>query len=180
MAVHQIFLITPLKLLIYESIEGGIIGSFSWGSMIIISSILGEGLGKEKKSVRWYFFFGGLICLIFGTVTAFFLGISREYISIPYILISIGIASVLYYSLHYIYDLWGVNYGFVEKERIFSAIGKNAFIFYLLHIVIVYIVITIFPTSTSSIIIFPIAIIHAALIWCLAYLLNKSEIFITF
>jgi predicted acyltransferase len=175
---HQFLLYTPIKLLIYDSIEGGVLGIFSWGSMMILSSFLAEGLDKERKFIKRYFLFGGFICLIIGVGSAFILGISRAYISFPYILISVGIASILYYFLYYVYEIWGVNYSFVKKERIFSAVGKNAFIFYLIHVVIVYVGYTIFPFDTPSIIIFPFAILHAAFIWIIAYYLNKMRIFI--
>jgi len=178
MSLHQFLLFTPINIFIYDSVEGGILGVFSWGSMMILSSFLAEGLGKENRHVRFHFLFGGCVCLLIGIGLAFVLGISRAYISIPYILISVGIASILYYFLYYIYEIWGVNFNFVKKERIFSAIGKNSFIFYLIHILIAYVIFTLFPFDTLSIIIFPIAILHAGIIWFLAYFLNKKEIFI--
>ncbi|NVM46047.1 MAG: DUF1624 domain-containing protein [Candidatus Lokiarchaeota archaeon] len=178
MSLHQFLLFTPVNILIYESIEGGILGIFSWGSMMILSSFLAKGLDKEKEYVRKHFLFGGLICLIFGIGSAFFLGISRAYISLPYILISVGIASVFYCFLYYIYEIWCTNYSFAKKERIFSAIGKNAFIFYLIHIVIAYVIFTIFPFDTPSIIVFLFVFLHAAFIWITAYYLNKMKIFI--
>lgn len=178
MGFHQFLLFTPINLLIYDSIEGGILGIFSWGSMMILSSFLAEGLDKERKYIKKYFLFGGFISLIIGIGSAFLLGISRAYISTPYILISVGTASILYYFLYYVYEIWGVNYSFVTKEKIFSAIGKNAFLSYLIHIVIVYVVYSIFPFDTPSIIIFPFAVLHAVSIWIIVYYLNKMRIFI--
>jgi predicted acyltransferase len=178
MGLHQYLLFTPISIVIYDSIEGGIFGIFSWGSMMILSSFLAEGLEKGKKYVTRYFFFGGLICVLTGIGFAYFFGISRAFISIPYILISVGLASILYCFLYYMYEVWGKNYSFVKKERIFSAVGRNAFIFFLIHILIAYSIYTIFPNNTSSIIIFSLAIGHAAFIWLLAYFLNKYEIYI--
>ncbi len=178
MILHQYLLFTPISIIIYESVEGGILGVFSWGSMMILSSFLAEGLEKGKEYIRRYFLFGGFICLLLGIGSAFFWGISRPYISIPYILISVGVASILYYFLYYIFEDWGKNYNFVNKERIFSAVGKNAFIFYLIHMLIAYSIYMIFPFDTPSIILFPLAIVHTAFIWLLAYYMNKLEIFI--
>ncbi len=178
MGFHQFLIYTPINLLIYDSIEGGVLGIFSWGSMMILSSFLAEGLDKERKHIKKYFLFGGFICLVIGIGSAFLLGISRDYISLPYILISVGIASILYYFLYYVYEIWGVNYSLVKKERIFSAVGKNAFLFYLIHVVIVYVGYTIFPFDTPSIIIFPFAILHAVFTWVIAYYLNKMRIFV--
>ena len=178
MILHQFILLTPISTLIYDSIEGGILGVFSWGSMMILSSFLAEGLEKGKEYVRIYFLFGGFICLLIGIGSGFVWGISRPYISMPFILISVGVASILYYVLYFIFEEWGINYNFVKKERIFSAIGKNAFIFYLIHMLIAYTIYTIFPFDTPSIIIFPLAIVHTVFIWLIAYYMNKLEIFI--
>ena len=178
MSLHQYILFTPIHVVIYDSIEGGILGIFSWGSMMILSSFLAEGLKKGKKYMRDYFLFGGFICLIIGIVSAFVWGISRPYISLPYILISVGVASILYYFLYYLYEILGANYSFVKKERIFSAVGQNAFIFYLIHMLIAYLIYTIFPFNTPSIILFTLAIVHTAFIWFFAYYLKKLKIFI--
>jgi len=178
MILHQCILLTPISVIIYESVEGGLLGVFSWGSMMILSSFLAEGLEKGKEYIRIYFLFGGFICLLIGIGSGFVWGISRPYISLPFILISVGVASILYYVLYFIFEEWGINYNFVKKERIFSAIGKNAFIFYLIHMLIAYTIYTIFPFDTPSTIIFPLAIVHTAFIWLIAYYMNKLEIFI--
>ena len=178
MVLHQLFLLTPASVIIYESVEGGILAVLSWGSMMILSSFLAEGLGKGKEHLKHYFFYGGLICLLIGIGTGFVLGVSRTYISLPYILISVGVASLLYYLLYFIFEESGINYNFIKKERIFSVVGKNAFIFYLIHMLIAYMIYMIFPFDTPSIIIIPIAIVHTAFIWFLAYYMNKLEMFI--
>ena len=178
MVLHQLILLTPASVIIYESVEGGILAVLSWGSMMILSSFLAEGLGKGKEHIKHYFLYGGFICLLIGTGTGFIFGVSRPYISLPYILISVGVASLLYYLLYFIFEEWGINYNFIKKERIFSVVGKNAFIFYLIHMLIVYTIYSIFPFDTPSIIIFPLAIVHTAFIWLMAYYMNKLEMFI--
>jgi len=178
MVLHQLILLTPASVIIYDSVEGGILAVLSWGSMMILSSFLAEGLGKSKELVKRYFLYGGFICLVIGIGTGFILGISRSYISLPYILISVGVASVLYYILYFIFEEWEINYNFIKKERIFSVVGKNAFFIYLIHMVIAYTIYMIFPFDTPSIILFPLAIVHTAFIWLLAYYMNKLEMFI--
>ena len=178
MILHQCILFTPISVIIYESVEGGILGVFSWGSMMILSSFLAEGLEKGKEYIRNYFLFGGFICLLIGIGSSLVWGISRSYISLPFILISVGVSSILYYILYFIFEEWGINYNFVKKERIFSVVGMNAFIFFLIHMLIAYTIYTIFPFDTPSIILFPLAIVHTAFIWLIAYYMNKLEIFI--
>ena len=178
MVLHQLILLTPASVIIYESVEGGILAVLSWGSMMILSSFLAEGLGKGKEQVKRYFLYGGFICLLIGIGTGFVLGVSRPYISLPYILISVGVASLLYYLLYFIFEESGIKYNFIKKERIFSVVGKNAFMFYLIHILIAYMIYSIFPFDTPNIIIFPLAIVHTAFIWLMAYYMNKLEMFI--
>ncbi len=178
MVLHQLILLTPASVIIYDSVEGGILAVLSWGSMMILSSFLAEGLRKDKEYVKHYFLYGGFVCLLIGIGSGFVWGVSRPYISFPYILISVGVASILYYLLYFIFEEWGIKYNFIKKERIFSVVGKNAFIFYLIHMLIAYTIYSIFPFDTPSIILFPLAIVHTAFIWLLAYYMNKLEIFI--
>jgi len=176
--LHQIILFTPLSSMIYESIEGGILGALSWGSMMILSSFLAESLTKGKDKVKSYFLFGGLILVVLGFGFGFILGISRAYISLPYILISVGISSLTYYLLYYIFEVWAIEHEFVKKERFFSVVGKNAFMLYLIHVVIVYSIYEIIPLNISSVIIFSIGFVNVTIIWFIAFLMNKVEMFI--
>ena len=178
MILHQLILFTPFSSIIYESIEGGIFGALSWGSMMILSSFLAEALTKGKDKVKSYFLFGGLICVLLSFPIGLILGISRAYISLPYITISIGISSLIYYLLYYIFEVWANSHEFVKKERFFSIVGKNAFFLYLIHIVIVYSIYQIIPLNISTVIIFSISFVNIALIWFIAFLMNKVEMFI--
>ena len=178
MILHQLILFTPLSSIIYESIEGGILGALSWGSMMILSSFLAEALTKGKDKVKIYFLFGGLICVVLGFGFGFIWGISRAYISLPYIIVSVGISSLIYYILYYIFEVWANNHEFVKKEKFFSVVGKNAFMLYLIHVFIVYSIYQIIPLNISSVIIFSISFVNVAIIWLIAFLMNKEEMFI--
>jgi len=178
MILHQLILFTPLSSIIYESIEGGILGALSWGSMMVFSSFLAEALTMDKKKVKNYFLFGGLICVVLGFGFGFILGISRAYISLPYIIVSVGISSLIYYILYYIFEVWANYHEFVKKEKFFSVVGKNAFLLYLIHVVIVYSIYEIIPLNISSVIIFSISFVNIAFIWSIAFLMNKFKIFI--
>ena len=178
MILHQLILFTPLSSIIYDSIEGGIFGALSWGSMMILSSFLAESLTKGKDKVKNYFLFGGLICLVLGFGFGFILGISRAYISLPYIIVSVGIASLIYYLMYYIFEVWANNHEFVKKEKFFSIVGKNAFMLYLIHVVIVYSIYQIIPLNIYSVIIFSISFVNVAIIWFIAFYMNKFKMFI--
>jgi len=178
MAFHQLILFTPLSSIIYDSIEGGILGALSWGSMMILSSFLAEALTMGKEKIKRYFLFGGLICVVLGLGFGYIWGISRAYISLPYIIVSVGIASLIYYLMYYFFEVWANNHEFVKKERFFSVVGKNAFMLYLIHIIIVYSIYEIIPLYISSVIIFSISFVNVAIIWFIAFLMNKFKVYI--
>ena len=116
LVVHQFLLETGLKQIIYDGFEGGIFGSLSWASMLIISSVLAEGLYKYlneskdngQKTMTRYFLFGGILLITMGIILNFFylinfnFVISRQHVTPSYVLISVGISSLVFYSLYYI------------------------------------------------------------------------------
>ena len=178
MILHQILLFTPLKINIYDTVEGGVFGILSWASMMILSSFLATGLNKQKKLARLYLLYGGLVILIIGIILSPFLEISRPFISIPYILISIGISSITYYILYYFFEEWESKPQFLEKEKILSVVGKNAFILYLLHVMIAYVLFGIIPFDVPFILILLVTLVHIFLIWLIAFFMNKVDMFI--
>jgi len=173
---HQLILITDFKTIIYDGIEGGFFGALSWSSMMILSSVLSEGL--EKKKVFNYFLIGGLICLLLGIISGIFLGISRAYISLPYVLVCVGIGSIVYFILYYIFEIWGINFKFFKKDNFLSVIGKNAFFLYLIDLLITYPIYVILPSDAPWLLILSIGLIYMVLISAIAYYMNKLEMFI--
>ena len=133
---HQLILITELNNIIYDSIEGGIIGMFSWTAMMVLSSCIVDGLLKNR--VKQYFLYGGILLTISGIISNLFIPFSRAYISASYTLISVGISSLLYYFIYYIFENLAKNKPILTKERFFSVVGKNAFMLYLLDYLIAY------------------------------------------
>jgi len=176
MLTHQLILFTNFERVIYEGIEGGFFGSLSWGSMMILSSVLSEGL--EKKEVFKYFLIGGLICLVLGIISGIFWGISRAYITLPYILVCVGIGSIVYFTLYYIFEIWGIHLKFFKGDNFLSVIGKNAFFLYLIDLLITYPIYVIVPTDAPWLLILSIGLIYMILIEGIAYYMNNLEMFI--
>ncbi|MHA1671862.1 MAG: hypothetical protein ACTSV5_15010 [Promethearchaeota archaeon] len=181
--IHQLLLFTSLNSIIFDSIEGGILGCLSWGSMMIFSSVIAEGL---KKDLKWkHFLLGGLLFLIFGIITSFFWGISRGYITLPYVFISIGASSILYYITYLLFDQRG-RYPTFKKEKILSPSGRNAFILYLLHIITLYffyklisLSFILVPENMKWVVIISFALLNASIILLIGYFLDKKKIYLT-
>ncbi len=180
--LHQLLLFTSLNSVIYDSIEGGILGSLSWGSMMIFSSVIAEGL---KKDIRWkYFLLGGLLFLIIGIITSFFWGISRGYMTLSYVFISVGVSSILYYVLYLLFEQRGRNPTF-KNEKILSPSGRNAFILFLLHIITLYFFHDMIPFSYILVpedikwaVIILFALLNVSIILLIGYFLDKKKIYL--
>jgi predicted acyltransferase len=173
---HQLLLVTNVNPLIYNSIEGGIFGMLSWTAMMILSSCIVEGLLKNE--VRKFFLYGGIILTSSGIIVNFFIPFSRAYISASYTLISVGISSLIYFILYYIFEILAKSKPILNKEKFFSVVGKNAFILYLLDFMIAYTVYYSIPWDAPAILIFIVAFISVFGIWFIAYLMDRVKMYI--
>jgi len=176
MIIHQIILSTDLALIIYNGIEGGFFGILSWISMMLVSSIISRGLINGK--IKEYFLYGGIFFSVLGIIANLLWKISRPYVSISYVFISVGIASLLYYLLHYIFEKRPIKLKFFNQDNFLSIIGKNAFMLFLLDFLIIFIIYVSIPTDVPFIFIFTIGVISIIVIWIIAFLMNKVEMYI--
>lgn len=176
LSIYQIILLTDLSTVIYNSIEGGVLGMFSWTPMMLLSSCIVDGLMKDK--VKEYFLYGGVVLTSLGIIFSYYIPFSRAYISISYTIISVGISSILYYIIYYIFEVLAQNNPKLTKEKFFSVVGKNAFILYLLDFMIAYSVYYFVPWDAPAILIFLIAFISVFGIWIIAYFMDKAKMYI--
>ena len=181
--LHQLLLFTTLNSVIYDSIEGGILGSLSWGAMMMFSAVIAEGLMKD---IKWkHFLLVGLLFLIIGIITSLFWGISRGYMTLPYVFISVGASSILYYVIYLLFEQRGRNPIF-KNEKILSPNGKNAFILFLLHIITLYFFYYLIPFSSillpqdmKWVVIILVALLNVSIILLIGYFLDKKKIYLT-
>jgi len=174
--IHQLFVLGFFGDMIYNAIEGGFFSSLGWGSLILFSSVISKGF--IKNSINKYFVFGGAIFFIIGILTSFYWGFSRFRITLPFIFISVGISSLLYYIFYLIFDKWNIDYDFINQENFLSITGKNSFLLFIIHILIINILYYIIPLNIDMWIVFITGFSHMFLIWLISYLLYRSEVFI--
>ena len=174
--LHQIMLSTDLSFIIYDGIEGGLIGSLSWASMMILSSVITDAVWNEKK---WkHFFLGGLIFIISGVITGFLFGISRAYMSLPYVLISVGASSLIYYIIHLIFDIASVKWEMIQREKTLSSSGKNAFSLYTIHLLLISIEYELIPLDVEWLIILSVAIVNVIVILIIGFFMDKYHFYL--
>ncbi len=176
LVAHQILLMTELKIVIYDAIEGGIFGMLSWTAMMLLSSCIADGLGRRK--IKEYFFYGGVIFILSGIIINCFITFSRAYISLSYTLFSVGISSLLYYLIYLIFEVHAKKKVFLTNEKLFSVVGKNAFILYLSDFIIAFSTYYLVPWDSPAIFIFVIAFLSVLSIWFIAYLMNRVQMYI--
>ncbi|MFO7795717.1 MAG: heparan-alpha-glucosaminide N-acetyltransferase domain-containing protein [Promethearchaeati archaeon] len=174
--IHQLIILYFFGNHIYNAIEGGFFSSLGWGSIILFSSVLTKHFSFDSKNK--YFIIGGIISLLIGMFTSLIWGISRFRITLPFVFISIGASSLLYYLFYLIFDRWENNYDFFNQENFLSIMGKNSFILFILHIIIINILYYVIPLNIDTWLVFIIGFSHGATIWLFSYFLHKFEIYI--
>jgi predicted acyltransferase len=186
--MHQLILETPFKVIIYDGVEGGFFGALSWGAMMILSIIISDGVRwfKENKIKKSIAIFGcwGLVLIILGLILHFFTPInsnfiiSRQYMTVSYSIISIGISSLVFFVFFYIFEIFGRDHPILQKENIISILGKNALILFIIHLVLMFISIEFFPSDLFIALAVLVGIINIVIIWIIGYGMNKAEVYI--
>ncbi len=173
---HQ-FIIIPLFSRSMQNLwAGGLYSCLAWGAMMLYASLIAEGLTNKK--VKDYFLFGGLICVAFSFSTLVLWGISMTFTTIPYVFFCLGFCSLCYFGFYTLIDDWGKKKNLFQKDNFLNILGKNAFILYILHILLRLLTSTLLPSNTSIIEIFSAVFINIIVILGIAYILNKRQKFL--
>jgi predicted acyltransferase len=176
LSIHQLLLNNGFNQIIYNSVEGGIYSIFAWGAMILLSSALYECIKIQKENN--YLLIGGIIYIIFGIILNYPLKISRQYVSIPYVLLSVGISAILFNVIYTFFDANKMNSQIMIKGNFMINLGKNAFFLYLLHLILIYIVYMIMPFSTPSYLVFLVAFFNVFIIYLIGYIMDKYKVYL--
>ncbi|MBY9006944.1 MAG: DUF1624 domain-containing protein [Candidatus Lokiarchaeota archaeon] len=174
--IHQFLLSTFIGDIIFDMIEGGIIGSLSWISLIIFSSVICKEFLENRHEK--YFLIFGLIFFTIGFVTTFIWGLSRFRITLPFIFLSVGISSLVFYLFYLYFDRLGNKKDSIKKDNFLSIMGKNSLILFIFHFVINSFIYQVSPVDLNMTLAFSIAIIHCFIIWIIAYGMFKLDLFI--
>jgi predicted acyltransferase len=170
-----LFLISPfLGQMIYDGIEGGILGTVSWTSLLISSTILAEGLQKEE--VKKFVLGGSILLTLSGFILSFIIPLSRQLVSTSYVILTAGISGLLFYILYYIFELWGENKRIGSQENFLSILGKNSFFLFIIHLLLISIVYEIFPLDISVFFVLFLAVMNIVIISLTGYFLYKMEV----
>ena len=116
--------------IVLRSPHGGFFGSFSWAAMLILATSLSDFFHDVEHRDKYYPL-AAVLLLAIGIVLAFFIPISKNRVSAPYVLVSLGVASLIFYFFHWL------SVRFHLKSRFLTAWGKNPLMLYVLHYVFI-------------------------------------------
>lgn len=126
LVVYQIVLNTLLLNNVLASGHGGLFGSVSWASMMIISTVVAELFYRKKW--QYYAFMIGLVVL--STISIFLVPVSKNRVSLSYILISTTISALFFWFLDFISK-------YIKKPRgPLIWWGRNPIVLYVLHLML--------------------------------------------
>jgi len=161
-----------LSELILNDSHGGFIGGFGWAILMLMTTVIGELY--EKKDIKKIIFFGILFSTI-GVILAFIFGISKNRVNTSYITLSIGLGCILFCILCVIYEKFELTH---KRSIIFQPQGKNAFALYVFHGILFIFIELLIPESIGWGIILIVGFANMLIIWLVAFILDRKNIYI--
>jgi predicted acyltransferase len=157
----------------YSDVHGGLIGGFGYGIMMTLGTVMGEAI--ELKRMKDFLWFGGVFTAA-GVATHFIWGISKDHVTGPFILISLGLASLTFYAVWFLYDARHLTHG---SSRFLQPQGKNSLFLYILHVLLVAVAQALLPANASIGLVLIAAFGLIAAIWGVAVFLDRKQVYLT-
>ncbi len=176
--IHQYLLATPVGTVITDSIEGGVIGTLSWGAMMILSSVLVERLFSDSKKYLFLPIIGGLCCLIIGLILNPIWIISRNQVSMSYTIITVGFSALIFSAFYMIFEQSTKKETLSKNFKFLTILGENSFLIFIVHLAVVMLIYLIVPLTIPMFLVIIIGISNIVGNWLFAYLLSKAEVYI--
>jgi predicted acyltransferase len=157
----------------YLDVHGGLIGGLGYGILLMLGTVMGEAI--EEKRMKDFLWFGGVFTAA-GVATHFIWGISKDHVTGPFILISLGLASLTFYAVWYLYDNRQFTHG---SSRLLQPQGKNSLFLYLIHALFVLIAQALLPVNAPLVFVLLVALGLIAAIWGVAVYLDRKQVYVT-
>jgi predicted acyltransferase len=174
--IYQFIILESMLETIVASPHGGILGLLPWFSFATFASIFNEYFITSKNKL--VFGLCGIILLVFGSLLSIFLGVSRQLVNLPFILICLGISILVYLFLFQIFEDLSNKYVWLKKERFFMVLGKNTLLLYILQSILKLVPYLILPYDTLPVIFFIFGALMLIMNFLLAFYLDKFHIFL--
>jgi predicted acyltransferase len=117
---------------VFGTVQGSIIGSLSWGGMLMVATAAADWFFASKTPVkRWAVLMSsGIAALASGLLLSQWFPISKNRASASYMLVSLGLCLLLFLFVHLVLD------GRSPRAKLMQAVGKNPLAMYMAHLLI--------------------------------------------
>jgi predicted acyltransferase len=113
--------------------HGGLLGSISWSAMLILATVFSDIFYSSLQGVRRLIGASALSLLI-ALILTFWFPISKNRVSMPYVLLATGLSGLIFASCHILVEKFQLH------SHLFSLWGQNPLLMYLLHMILLGIV----------------------------------------
>ena len=152
--------------------HGGVIGAISWSTIILFSSYFGDSMDMERKNKTiTSFVVYGVITFIIGLLLSNIVPISKQAVSLSYIILSIGLSALFLVLFIIINDFLSISIPTLKT------IGQNALLIYLLHYALIKIGHLTIPKSSTFNAVILVTVLIYLIIFSFGWLLAKRGIY---
>lgn len=118
---------------VFESTQNSIIGSISWGGMLMIATAAADWFFASRSLAkrRTALLSSGLAALAAGLLLSTWFPISKNRASASYMLVSLGLCLLAFLLFHLLLD------GRAKRAGLVQAVGRNPLMMYLAHLLLV-------------------------------------------
>jgi predicted acyltransferase len=109
--------------------HGGLLGSISWAGMMILGTVLADFFFANEKGLR-NLTIVSFIIVLGSLLLSLWLPISKNRVSVPYVLLSLGLSGLLFCACQILVDKFGF------KSGLLALWGRNPLVMYLLHLIL--------------------------------------------
>ena len=161
-------------------VHGGIIGGIGYCILLLLCTAIVDDYRKTKK---WFiltcggvFAIAGLILHIIWYYTGWpaFGGISKERVTVSYILLTVGLGAILFCLIWFIYDKKQLT----RNRSILQPMGRNAILLYILHPIFILLTILILNVDSNVFLVMFLSVISVAILWSLAFFLDRKKFYV--
>ncbi|MHA1211562.1 MAG: heparan-alpha-glucosaminide N-acetyltransferase domain-containing protein [Candidatus Heimdallarchaeota archaeon] len=164
----------------YNDGHGGFIGGFGYSAMMLLSTAIIDDFRKGDK--RLILIAGATLSVVGGGLhylwkyTGFpaYGGLSKSRVTQSYILLTVGLAAILFWVIWYVFDekQWTKT-----KSYFLQPYGKNSLFLYILHPAFIFLELAIFKSTAHLALVFFLGLFNVAILWALAWILDKKKIY---
>ncbi|NHJ88042.1 MAG: DUF1624 domain-containing protein [Asgard group archaeon] len=165
----------------FNDSHGGFIGGFGYGIMLLLATSIVDDFRETNK---WELLIQGGLLTAIGTGLHFlwlgygfpaYGGISKLRVTESYIMLSIGLGLLIYWLMWFLYDKKKFTKG---KSYILEPNGRNAFFLYIIQPIFIGLSILYLKNDSHFALVVFSAFLNVALVWVIAYLMDKKKVYI--